>query len=156
MGVFSRKDNRAGKRVDKPKEEGQELTLVTDCYCANGHNLTSDLATFDGFNGITITLRNSRQEGLLCLSPLIGDTGRSFFNFEGEAGEIVEICCPTCSEPLPVYNECVCGADLVAFFSSPKVDFGNCIGICQRIGCLHSEIKSNRDLRLFSRRGFFD
>jgi hypothetical protein len=48
-----------------------------------------------------------------------------------------------------------CGAHLVALFTSPKTQFSHCVGLCQRIGCLHSELISERDLRLFSRQDYF-
>jgi hypothetical protein len=137
-------------------EEGvSDDSVLTACYCPNGHNLVGDRARFDGYEGITVKLKNASREGLLSLSPIMGDLQRMFFDFEPDEREIVDICCPTCAESLPVYNLCTCGASLVSLFLSPKAEFSNCIGICQRIGCLHSEIKSNRELRLFSRLGYF-
>jgi hypothetical protein len=35
----------------------EEFQVVTAAYCANGHSLINDLATFNGFNGITVTRR---------------------------------------------------------------------------------------------------
>lgn len=153
MGVFKRKSGNDAS--EQPEQTQEEFELVVNCHCSNGHNLISDLATFSGYAGITLKLRNDHQEGLLSLSPIIGDKDRTFFDTEWTRGEIVEICCPTCSTPLPVYNECVCGADLIAMFISDKNDFSNCIGICQRIGCTHSEIKSNSQLRSIKPVRFF-
>lgn len=136
-------------------EEEPRTDVVRECYCMHGHSLISDLAIFGDHHGITVKLRTDRQEGMLSLSPVIGDKSRTFFHFERVPGELVDICCPTCDEPFPIYNACTCGAYLVALFTSPKADFADAIGICQRIGCLHSEIKSNRDLRLYSRKGHF-
>ncbi|OHB33920.1 MAG: hypothetical protein A2X84_05690 [Desulfuromonadaceae bacterium GWC2_58_13] len=155
MGLFNRTSEPAS-RMPVVESAVSEPRIVRECFCAKGHSLVSNLASFGGHPGITLRLKNERQEGLLALSPVIGDKRRTFFNFERVPGEIVQICCPTCSEPLPVYNVCTCGANLVAIFTTLKTEFASCIGICQRIGCLHSEIKSNRDLRLFSRNGYFD
>jgi hypothetical protein len=154
MGLF----NRTGDVVSQPPAVellSSEPLIVKECFCPNGHNLVTDLASVSGYPGITIRLKNEKQDGLLTLSAVIGDKDRAFVSFEQVPGEIVQICCPTCSEPLPVYNVCSCGADLVAMFTTLKAEFANCIGICQRIGCLHAEIKSNRDLRLYSRNGYF-
>lgn len=156
MGFFKRKVAAKVSVPEEPAENSAALILVEQCLCSNGHNLISDKARFSGYPGITLKLRNDRQEGLLSLSPIIGDKERSFFDCEWLEGEIVQICCPTCSDPLPVYNECFCGADVVAMFTTNKSDFANCIGICQRIGCTHSEIISNYDLRVISRSGAFD
>lgn len=130
--------------------------VVTECYCMNGHSLIGPHAVFRERDGITLLLRSGRSEGLISLSPVIGDLDRRFFDFEPLAGENADICCPVCKESLPVYDLCPCGAPLAALFLSPNAEFSNCIGICQRFGCLHSEIKSNRDLRIFSRLGYFE
>lgn len=145
MAGFDRKD----KGEDSPQR------IVRECYCMHGHSLISDLVIFGEHHGITVRLRGKEQEGMLSLSPVIGDKSRTFFDFERVEGEVIDICCPTCSEPLPIYNACTCGAYLVTLFTSPRAEFSDAIGICQRIGCLHSEIKSNRDLRLYSRTGHF-
>ena len=133
----------------------QEKQVISDCYCLNGHSILSDIATFHGHPGLTLQLKSKTDEGLLVISPVIGDKDRSFINFETKPGEIVEICCPTCFEPFPVYNVCPCGAHLVALFTSQKAHFSQCIGICQRLGCLHSELLTERDLRLYSRQEYF-
>jgi len=155
MPRFSFKDKEFFQRKKKelPDEE-VSFEVITECYCQNGHSLLTDLVTYNGYKGLTVKLRTATQYGTLSLSPVIGDKSRSFFDFERVEGETVEICCPTCEEPLPVYNECSCGADLVALFSEPKPNYANCIGICQRIGCLNSEILTTRALRLLGRNGF--
>ena len=129
--------------------------VVSSCFCPNGHSILTDRAIFQGYHGLTLKLKSKMSEGLLVISPVIGDRDRTFIDFEKRPGEIVEICCPTCSEPFPVYNVCPCGAHLVALFTSAKAHFSQCIGICQRLGCLHSELLSERDLRLYSRQDYF-
>lgn len=128
--------------------------VVRECYCPNGHNLIQEHGRFGGHPGISLSLKGE-QQGIVSISPLIGDTDRSFFGFETVKGEIVDICCPTCAISLPVYNQCECGANLVAMFNTTKGDFADCIGICQRIGCLNSEIIGTYDLRKLSRNGFY-
>ena len=137
--------------VDQDPQKGE---VITECYCPNGHTILTDKAQFQGHPGLTLMLRNKTSEGLLVISPVIGDRGRTFIDFERQAGEVVDICCPSCSEPFPVYNECPCGAHLIALFTSQKAHFSQCIGICQRLGCLHSELLSERDLRLYSRQDY--
>ena len=154
MSRFSFKDKEFFNK--KKKEAPQEVSfeVVSECFCHNGHSLLNDLVTYNGYPGLTVLLRTAEQEGTLSLSPVIGDKSRSFFDFERVEGECIEICCPTCREALPVYSECACGADLVAMFTEQKVDYANCIGICQRIGCLNSEILTNRTLSLLGQNGF--
>jgi len=142
------------KREVIAEQDLQKCQVITECYCQNGHSILTDVALFQGHRGLTLKLKNKASEGLLVISPVIGDRGRTFIDFEKQVGEIVDICCPTCSEPFPVYNVCPCGAHLVALFTSPKTRFSQCIGICQRLGCLHSELLSERDLRLYSRQDY--
>jgi hypothetical protein len=137
-------------------EQDQEKNeVITECYCPNGHSILTDQAVFQDHLGLTLKLKNKTTEGLLVLSPVIGDNDRQFINFEKTPGEIVDICCPTCSEAFPVYNVCPCGAHLVALFTSKEAQFSQCVGICQRLGCLHSELLSARDLRLYNRQDYF-
>jgi hypothetical protein len=133
----------------------QTQDLITECYCPNGHSILTAKAEFQGQPGLTLLLKNAISEGFLVISPFIGDRDRTFIDFEKKAGEIVDICCPSCAESFPVYNVCPCGAHLVALFTSPKAHFSQCIGICQRLGCLHSELLSERDLRLYNREEYF-
>ena len=137
-----------------PQRSGSPEVLGL-CYCAEGHRLNSPAASFKGHDGISVLLKNERREGLLSLSPIVGDRSRRFFFSDRVEGEVFSLCCPTCREPFPIYNICSCGAYLSAVFTSPVADMANCIGLCQRIGCLHSDILSNRDLRLYSRNGFY-
>ena len=147
--------HQAQKREVITEEKLQSQDIVEQCYCLNGHSILTDKATFGGKPGITLNLKGSTGKGLLVISPIIGDHDRTFIDFDKNVGEIVEISCPTCSEPFPVYNVCPCGAHLVALFTSPKARFSQCIGICQRLGCLHSELLSERDLRLYNRQNYF-
>lgn len=150
---------RGGHQAQQRKvisHEDQALNqVIKECYCPNGHSILTDQVFFSGYSGLTLKLRSDSQEGLLSISPVIGDRDREFIGFVRYPGEVVDICCPTCSEPFPVYNQCDCGAHLVALFTSLNTSFSQCVGICQRIGCLHSELISERNLRLYSRKYYF-
>lgn len=147
--------HQAQKREVITDQDLEQQEVITECYCLNGHSILTDKAEFQGNPGLTLKLISKTSEGLLLISPVIGDRERKFIDFEKNAGEIVDICCPTCSEAFPVYNVCPCGAHLVALFTSKEAHFSQCIGICQRLGCLHSELLSERDLRLYSRQDYF-
>lgn len=153
MWLLGGNDSQKRRVIEKTdQDEGQ---VIDGCFCQNGHSILSDKVLFDGHPGLTLSLKNSRQQGLLSISPIIGDSRREFIDFERIPGEVVDICCPVCDDPFPIYNECSCGAHLVALFTSPRAQFSRCVGICQRIGCLHSELISERELRLFSRQDYF-
>lgn len=153
MWLLGGNDSQKRQVIEQIDREGGQL--ISECYCRNGHSILTDMTEFDGHPGLTLKLVNSRQEGFLSISPVIGDRRRQFIDFERIPGDVVEICCPVCSEPFPIYNECSCGAHLIALFTSPRAQFSRCVGICQRIGCLHAELISERDLRLFSRQDYF-
>jgi len=136
-------------------EEIPQPQVVEQCFCPNGHNILSDKHPYGGYPGILLKLKSSEQQGLLSLSPIIGDPARIFHSFKQISGEIIEICCPVCDEPFPIYNQCGCNAHLIALFTSTLKDYADCIGICQRIGCLNAEIISGRELRLLDRVNYF-
>ncbi|WP_303722280.1 hypothetical protein [Malonomonas rubra] len=142
-----------------PKETHLEVLpphqVVEHCFCPNGHSILSDQHQYDGYPGILLKLKAAEQEGLLSLSPIIGDPARTFHNFRQQNGDVIDICCPVCDTVFPIYNQCGCGAHLIALFTSQKNDYSDCIGICQRIGCLNAEIISGRELRLLDRVNYF-
>ena len=142
------------KREVIAEQDPQNKEVISECYCVNGHSILSESEKFQSHAGLSLKLKSKTSEGLLILSPVIGDRERTFVGFDRLSGEVVDICCPTCAEPFPIYNECPCGAHLVALFTSPNAQFSQCIGICQRLGCLHSELLSERDLRLYSRQAY--
>ncbi len=136
-------------------EEATAPQVVELCNCPNGHNILSSKHLFSGYPGILLKLKTADRQGLLSISPIIGDPDRSFHNFIQHMGEIVEICCPVCDEPFPIYNQCGCGAHLIALFTSEQNNFSDCIGLCQRIGCLNAEIISGRELQMLDRVHYF-
>ena len=147
-----------GGQTSEKSDYPQELPpqqVVEQCFCSNGHSILSEQHRYSGLPGILLKLKSAEQEGLLSLSPVIGDPARTFYDFKQNPGEIIEICCPICDEPFPIYNQCSCNAHLIAFFTSSKREFSDCIGICQRIGCLNAEIISGRELRLMDRVKYF-
>lgn len=138
-----------------PVEEIVRPQVVEQCFCPNGHNILSSEHLYSGHPGILLQLKTVDREGLLSLSPIIGDPARSFHDFKQVSGEIVEICCPHCEQPFPIYNQCGCNAHLIALFTTTKGDYSDCIGICQRIGCLNAEIISGRELQMLDRVNYF-
>ena len=78
---------------------------------------------------------------------------------KGKAGTeepmIVKKCyCPECKVPLPIYAPCDCGADMITLFRDKHGNFCNCIGICNRVGCSHAEIKRGSDMfNIYRRKG---
>ena len=137
-----------------PLAKPQQL-IVEQCYCPNGHSILSPEHQYSGYPGLLLKLKTDEHQGLLSISPIIGDHARDFYDFVQTRGEVVEICCPVCDKLFPIYNACNCKAHLIALFTSPKIDYADCIGICQRIGCLYSEIISGRDLHLLNRVDYF-
>jgi len=136
-------------------EEVPPQQVVEQCFCPNGHNILSPQHSYSGHPGILLKLKTADRQGLLSLSSVIGDHARTFHDFTPVSGEIAEICCPVCDLPFPIYNQCGCDAHLIALFTSPKNDFADCIGICQRIGCLNAEIISGRELLMLDRVNYF-
>ncbi len=140
---------------EKQPHAQPQQQVVEHCYCPNGHSILSSEHQYSGYPGLLLKLKATEYAGLLSISPIIGDHARKFHDFAQQRGEIVEICCPVCDKPFPIYNVCHCKSHLIALFTSPKIDYADCIGICQRMGCLYAEIISGRDLRLLNRGAYF-
>ncbi len=126
------------------------IVIVKECYCPNGHNLISDQAVFNGFDGIVIRVKKGADEGLVALSPVYGYKSRVSLNVDLNDGEIWDVFCPECHKELPVYSRCDCGGQMVVMFSTPEASFTDCIGICNRIGCGHAGIMQSNELMTMS------
>lgn len=126
--------------------ESSKALVVKACFCPQGHNLISDTAVFGDFNGILVRVRKGADEGLVALSPVYGDKSRISLGMHLEKGDILGLFCPECGVPLPTYDECSCGGDVIALFTRPSQDYGNCVGICNRVGCKNAEIRSGDEL----------
>jgi hypothetical protein len=48
----------------------ENLLVIKQCFCPNGHNLVSEQAVFDTFNGIIVKVKKSGVEGLVALNPV--------------------------------------------------------------------------------------
>jgi hypothetical protein len=87
------------KREVIAEQDLQSSQVITECYCPNGHSVLTAAALFQGHKALTLKLKNKTSEGLLLISPVLGDRNRTFIDFEKQVGDVVEICCPTCSDP---------------------------------------------------------
>lgn len=127
-------------------KESRKLLVVDECFCPNGHSLMSNRASFNGLPGIMLKVKMKNEKGLVALSPVYGDKSKISLDIDLVDKELLELSCPTCDSLLAVYSKCSCGADLVALFLKKEKDFHDCIGICTRVNCFNSEIKSSSDL----------
>ena len=128
-----------------------DIAVFDKCYCHNGHNLVSGRAKFGDCHGIVIKAKNSSGIGYIALSPIWGDKSRMHFDINLINGETLELICPECNEPLHYYSKCTCGGEMVTLFLSENKDYMKCIGICNRVGCPHSEFKTSDELFRLSR-----
>ena len=60
-------------------QQANESKVVSECYCPNGHSILTDMATFQGYPGLTLKLKNKTGEGLLVISSVLGDRGQTTF-----------------------------------------------------------------------------
>lgn len=124
----------------------KELLLVKECFCQNGHHLISGRVNFSGFNGIFLKVRNDVREGFVGLSPVYGEKCRIALDLDLRSGELWQLICPACDEELPVFSTCSCGGRIMTLFLNQRADFANCIGICNRVDCPNSVVKSEGEL----------
>lgn len=141
------------KKKKKIKPLDEEM-IIKECYCPNGHDLVSPKVDFKGENSILIKVKKGRKTGFIALSPICGDKSKVTLDVELEEGEILELLCPVCNIPLPVYAPCECGGDMITLFADKQGNYCNCIGVCNRVGCTHAEIKRGTELfNIYRRKG---
>jgi len=130
--------------------KNKNLLVVKECYCHNGHDLISEQAIFNGFNGILVKVQKGDITGHVALSPVYGYKSRVSMDVKLMDGEKWEVFCPTCNEPLPIFSSCECDGDLVCLFLDNEGDYSNCILICNRIDCFNAEMKFKNQLLHYS------
>lgn len=125
---------------------GKDMLLVKECFCQNGHNLINKRVSFSGFDGIYLRAGTGNQEGYIGLSPIYGEKCRISLDIDLKSGEISQLSCPFCGIGLPVFSTCHCGARIMTLFLNPRADFTDSIGICGRVDCTNSVVKSEGEL----------
>jgi hypothetical protein len=133
---------------EKIKKAGklEDLLVIKQCYCPNGHKLVNDQAVFDGFNGIMLKVRKEGKEGLVALNPVYGLKHRVAIGITLVNDELLDIVCPECGITLPAYASCSCGGNLIALFLEEKPDFINAVLICNRVDCPNAQIRLHDEI----------
>jgi hypothetical protein len=142
-----------GGKKKKGKQD-EDAVVVTECYCPNGHDMISPKVHFQGHPGILLKVKKGKEFGAVALSPVCGDKSKFTIDIDLAEGEIMDLLCPICNVPLPVYAPCDCGGDMITLFADKQGNYCNCIGICNRVGCSHAEIKKGAELfNIYQRKG---
>ncbi len=133
---------------EKIKKAGKlaDIVVIGRCFCPNGHNLVSSRAVFDGFNGIVLKVKHAGQIGYVALNPVYGLKHRISLDISLVHDAVLEILCPECDAPLPVYSACSCGGSLVTLFLDEKPDFTNSVLICNRVDCHNAQIRLHNEM----------
>lgn len=131
---------------EKRVSEAGNIIVIKECYCQNGHSLISNRIRFGDYNGIMIAAAKGSVKGLVALSPVYGEKYRVSIDINLVENEILALSCPECGAGLQSYGPCSCGGELVVMFTKAVPDFNYCIGICNRVGCTHAEIKNEGQL----------
>jgi hypothetical protein len=131
---------------EKQASGNHEMLVIKKCYCQNGHSLINNRAKFNSYDGIVIGVKHNGKYGRIALSPIYGDKSRVSLDLELKEGDLLVLVCPECKVKFPVYSACSCGGELLVMFTSQAADFQNCVGVCNRVGCKHSEIKNEGQL----------
>ena len=124
----------------------ENLLVIKQCFCPNGHNLVSEQAVFDTFNGIMVKVKKGGAEGLVALNPVYGLKHRVTIGIKLDKDELLEVLCPECGVAMPVYSACSCGGSLVALFLEPDADFTNSVLICNRVDCHNAQIRLHNEM----------
>jgi len=123
-----------------------KILVFTECYCSKGHNLISENAKFNGFNGILLQISNEKEKGHIALSSVYGCKTRVSVGIKLKEGNQYKLSCPECNTELPAFAKCHCGADIITLFLDREVTFNSFVGVCNRIGCENSYIQIGEEL----------
>jgi hypothetical protein len=137
---------RAAKKAGVVVE--QEKLHVTRAFCPRGHALITDQSTtFGGRPGIKLWAQGKGGVQAVTLSPFQGD-GSKDYDWEFEAGEVLDVRCPVCGTPLPEFAPCGCtpGSAWILMFLKEKQDVQNAIGVCNAWGCPRSYIRLSGEI----------
>jgi len=130
------------KAAGKP----ENLLVIKQCFCPNGHDLVSDRAVFDNFNGIMLKVRRGQEEGHVALNPVYGLKHRISIGIKLEKNDLLEVLCPECGVAIPEFSSCSCGGKLVALFLESRADFTNSVLICNRVDCHNAQLRLQNEL----------
>jgi hypothetical protein len=135
-------------KIERPKKKKKKKTgkiILSACYCPNGHNLFDESVQFNELPSIKLKVVRGSDQGILALSPVFGDYSRVTIGISLKKGDKLDIRCPHCDTPLPVYSTCyVCDSQMVTLFLTPDANYARCLGICQRVGCHNSKMTENQ------------
>jgi hypothetical protein len=132
--------------LQKTLRESPEVIVISECFCPNKHNLINRRVMFGNFPGILLKAKQGKETGWIALSPVYGDKSRISIDIELNDKEIVELMCPECSQKLPVFSHCECGADLVSLFLSEELSYNEAAAICSRVNCFNAQAKSSNEI----------
>ena len=133
----------------KKTQEAEEVLVVKECFCPNGHNLINTSACFNDLPGIFLKVLNSKDKsGFIALSPIYGQKQRISLEVDLVNGEKVRVFCPHCDIELPIFANCTTceNGKLVALFLDKKASFKNCLAVCNIVGCKSASIHSGEDV----------
>ncbi len=133
-----------GKLKIPAKELNREELIVKEVYCPEGHNLISKEHKVSDHPGIELAFRKKNgEEGIVVLSPILGDFNAVFLRGKVDDGEVVKFRCPVCDRELPVLSTCnICGeGKIYVLFLDKTFSFNNAITFCSKKGCSNSSIR---------------
>ena len=148
MSIFNKK----GMMVfPNPREKRkicseEKLLVFTECFCPNGHNLVTENAKFNEFNGILMKISSEEEEGYVALSSVYGCKTRVAVGIKLKEGKKYTLKCPECNIDLPIYAQCHCGGGIFTLFLDKEIRFDSFVGACNRIGCENSYIQIGAEL----------
>lgn len=140
----------------RDEKRTEDDVVINAAYCPNGHNLISVHHEIDGEPGIVLRFWGKRSgEGLLVLSPKLGDTSYRAEQGEVYPDEVLELKCPICGVPLDTLSDCPCltSATRVMAYLYPRRDPYHAIAFCTVLSCENSAvIRSGEVIRAESER----
>ena len=139
--------------IPAPKEvkkdcELDEMLVIKECYCQNGHQLINKKVCFIDYPGILLKVKDKDgNEGFVALSPVYNHKYRISIDIDLVKGEDLQLFCPECDVELPVYSDCTCcDGKLVTVFLDKTANYNNCFTIGNTVGCKNLTIIASKEI----------
>ncbi len=145
------------KRRKSAKKSEEDIEIIEECFCHNGHNLISNRVKFNECNGIYLKIKDKEKQGYVGISPICGCKMRISIDVDLTEGETFEFFCPECDEKLLVYSPCPsCEGEMITLFLNKEADYTHCLGICNSVGCPQAEVRMGDEIRSCLRKQYHD
>lgn len=112
------------------------IKIEVKCPACRTSLMNSAVLT-DNLPSIWVEAKVGGEQGYIYLSQVYGSYNKNFESVSDVENSIIELSCPFCHKPFPVYQSCDCKAPMIGL----NLQSGGVIKICSRNGCKNHSLE---------------